>query len=166
MDKDTIISYVKIVKDNISQQVTVADNYKWWAEHGKELAEVVDFVSVHTYPVWEGKGIDEGMPFTIENLMEVKKTLPNSKIVITEAGWASEASEFGDRASEEIQKRYVNEIIEWSEKMNITTFIFEAFDESWKGDPNNPDGAEKHWGIFTEDRKPKKVMKKQYSHLK
>ena len=46
-----------------------------------------------------------------------------------------------------------------SEKMNITTFFFEAFDEDWKGDPGNPQGAEKHWGLYTANRKPKLVMK-------
>ena len=40
----------------------------------------------------------------------------------------------------------------WADEHNVTTFFFEAFDESWKGDPNNPMGAEKHWGIFYEDR--------------
>lgn len=165
VDTETIISYVKQVKQNIAQPVTVAENYKWWADHGEKLAEVVDFVSVHTYPVWEGRNIDEGMSYTIENLMEVRNALPNARIVITEAGWPSEAVEFGDRASEEIQARYYNEILSWAEKMNITTFVFEAFDESWKGDPGNPLGAEKHWGIFTEDRKPKEVMRTHYSHL-
>lgn len=165
VDTDTIISYVNTVKNNIEQAVTVAENYKWWADHGEKLAEAVDFVSIHTYPVWEGKSIEEGLSYTIENLMEVRTALPNKKIVITEAGWPSLAIEFGDRASEEIQARYYNELFSWAKKMNITTFIFEAFDESWKGDPNNPLGAEKHWGIFTEDRKPKKVMQKKYSHL-
>lgn len=68
------------------------------------------------------------------------------------------ASEFGDRANEEKQVQYYNEIMSWTRKMNITTFFFEAFDEEWKGDPNNPLGAEKHWGLYTTDRKPKKVM--------
>jgi len=166
VNTDTIISFVKKVKENINQPVTVAENYKWWADHGKDLAEVVDFISVHTYPVWEGKDIDEGLSYTIDNIKEVKKALPNSRIVITEAGWASIASEFGERASQEKQLRYYNEMMTWSKEMNITTFFFEAFDESWKGDPGNPLGAEKHWGIFTEDRKPKKVMKELYSHLK
>ena len=53
----------------------------------------------------------------------------------------------------------------WAEKMNITTFIFEAFDEPWKGDDNNPLGAEKHWGLFTVDRKPKLVMRDLYPDL-
>ncbi len=47
----------------------------------------------------------------------------------------------------------------WSKDMNITTFWFEAFDESWKGDSDNMMGAEKHWGIYNTDRSPKLVMK-------
>ena len=34
-------------------------------------------------------------------------------------------------------------------------FLFEAFDEPWKGDPGNPAGAEKHWGLWNVDRTPK-----------
>ena len=121
---------------------------------------------MHTYPVWEGEDIDEGLSFTIKNILEVRKALPGSKIVITEAGWASIASEFGDRASEEKQLRYYKELMDWAKEMNITTFFFEAFDEDWKGSPNDPLGAEKHWGLFTVDRKPKKVMEKKYSQFK
>ncbi len=163
MDVDTVISYVKSVKRAIKQAVTVADNYDWWAKHGSELAEVVDFLAVHVYPVWEGKDIDEGLSYSIENILKVKKALPQSKIVISEAGWASVASEFGERASEDKQLQYYTEFMEWSEAMNITTFFFEAFDEDWKGNPDNPMGAEKHWGLYTVDRKPKKVMQPVYT---
>jgi len=158
--EDAIIKYVRQVKGSIQQPVTVADNYNWWAKHGARLARELDFVSVHIYPVWEGKTIDEGMPYSIANMEAVRKTLPNSQLVITEAGWATTASEFGNRAGEAQQKRYYLELYEWAMKMNITTFFFEAFDEDWKGDPNNPLGAEKHWGIFGLDRKPKAVMRR------
>lgn len=164
VDVNTIISYVDFVKNNVHQEVTVAENYKWWADNGEELAKRVDFVSIHTYPVWEGKDIDEGITYTIENLVEVKNTLPNSRIVITEAGWATTASEFGKRASEEKQKLYVNELLGLAKELNITTFIFEAFDEDWKGDEYNPLGAEKHWGIFFINRKPKEVMVEKYKN--
>jgi len=162
---DTMISYVEKVKKSIEQPVSVAENYKWWADHGKKLAEVVDFISIHTYPLWERKDIDEGMAFTIENVLEVQNAFPDAQLVISEAGWATIASEFGNRASQEKQKQYYEELMNWASDMNITTFFFEAFDEDWKGDPNNMMGAEKHWGLFTVDRKPKKVMEKQYSFL-
>lgn len=158
VDTDTIISYVKKVKANVNQLVTVADNYKWWADHGKELAEVVDFVSLHIYPVWEGQDIDNAMPYTIANYEEVRQKLPNARIAITEAGWATIAVEFGERASEEKQERYFHELLNWAHDNNITTFWFEAFDEDWKGEPGRMDGAEKHWGLYTVDRKAKKVM--------
>ena len=158
VNADTVISYVQKVKQSITQPVTVADNFEWWAARGKKLAKELDFISVHIYPVWEGKDIDEGLSYSIENIQKVRDSLPDAKIVISEAGWASVASEFGVRASEEKQLQYFNEIMEWADRMNITTFFFEAFDEDWKGDPNNMMGAEKHWGLFTIDRKPKKVI--------
>jgi exo-beta-1,3-glucanase (GH17 family) len=162
---ESVIAYVRKVKQSISQPVTVADNYQWWAEHGSVLAKEVDFVSVHTYAQWDGKDIDEAMPYTIANLQEVRNALPHSRLAITEAGWSTVASEFGPRASEEKQKRYYEDLFAWTEKVNITTFFFEAFDEDWKGNPTNPLGAEKHWGLFTVDRKPKLALRELYPDL-
>jgi len=159
---DTIISYVHKVKRSIKQDITVADNYKWWAEHGAALAKAVDFISIHIYPVWEDKDINEGLSFSIENVMEVRNALPDAKIVISEAGWPSVASEFPNHVSEEKQLQYYSEFMAWSKENSITTFIFEAFDEDWKGNSDNMMGAEKHWGLYTVDREPKKVMKQLY----
>ncbi len=159
VDVDTLIAYVRKVKKSITQPVTVAENYEWWAAHGVKLAKELDFIAIHIYPVWEGKDIDEGISYSIANVQKVRNALPDSKIVISEAGWATIASEFGERASEEKQQQYYDWIMQWSAAMNITTFFFEAFDEDWKGDPNDPMGAEKHWGLYNIDRTPKKAMK-------
>lgn len=163
MDVATVISYVKYVKKSIRQEVTVADNFKWWAINGSELAKTVDFICVHVYPLWEGQGIENGMEYSVHNLQEVRDSLPDVRMVITEAGWASIASEFGERASEENQKKHFEDFMLWANNMNITTFWFEAFDENWKGDPGNMMGAEKHWGIYNSDRTPKQVMKQYHS---
>lgn len=154
-----VIAYVREVKEAIEQPVTVADNYRWWADSGAELAAALDFVSVHVYPLWEERDIDKALAYTIANSRDVRKALPESPIVITEAGWATTASEFGLRASEEKQKQYYEELHAWTAEQNITTFFFEAFDEEWKGDPANPQGAEKHWGLYTIDRNPKLALK-------
>lgn len=155
---ESVIAYVRTVKAAVQQPVTVADNYDWWAKHGAPLAAELDFVSVHIYPVWEERDIDQGISYGIENMQRVRDALPDAKLVITEAGWATTASEFGPRASEAKQARYVRELYEWAASVNITTYLFEAFDEPWKGDPNKPMGAEKHWGIFFEDRTPKEAV--------
>ena len=155
---DKVIAYVKRVKAAIKQPVTVADNYEWWIKDGAPLAAEVDFLGVHTYPAWEEKSIDEALSYTIENIDGVHAALPDKPIAILEAGWATTAIEFPDQASEENQLRYYREIEEWAAKTNTTVFFFEAFDEPWKGDPANLVGAEKHWGLWFVDRKPKKVV--------
>jgi len=160
-----IIGHVRKVKQAIKQPVTVAENCHWWSQHGAALARELDFVSVHTYAQWEGKDIDEAMAYTIANLQDVRNALPHSRLAITEAGWATLASEFGPRASEEKQKQYYQDLHTWAERMNITTFFFETFDEDWKGDPGSPLGAEKHWGLFTVGRKAKLVMRDLYPDL-
>ena len=155
---DSVIAYVRQVKAAIEQPVTVADNYEWWIRDGAPLAAELDFLGIHTYPAWEDKTIDEAMPYTIENIDRVRAALPEKPIAILEAGWATAAIEFGDRASEDNQARYYRELALWAEQTNTTVFFFEAFDEPWKGDPEKPLGAEKHWGIFNVDRTPKHVF--------
>jgi exo-beta-1,3-glucanase (GH17 family) len=166
VDLGDVISYVRKVKAKISQPVTVAENYAWWAESGKKLAMNLDFITIHSYPIWEGKDIDEAVSFTIDNINAVREALPGTELIIGELGWATTASELGARASEENQLRYFKEVTAWAAKLNVTTFWFEAFDENWKGDPNNPNGAEKHFGLFTMDRRAKLVMQELYPDLK
>jgi exo-beta-1,3-glucanase (GH17 family) len=156
---EQVIGYVREVKAGIEQPVTVADNYLWWIQSGAPLAAEVDFLAVHSYPAWEGKSIDEALAFTIENVEGVREALPGKQIVLFEAGWATVATEFGDRASEANQVRYFQEVGDWAAENRVTVFFFEAFDEPWKGDPNSPLGAEKHWGLFNVDRTPKAVMR-------
>jgi exo-beta-1,3-glucanase (GH17 family) len=155
---DRVIELVQAVQAEIEQPVTVADNYDWWRRDGAPLAAVVDFIGIHTYPVWEDKPIDEALAYTIENIESVRSALPGKPIAILEAGWATSATQFGERASEADQARYFGEMKAWAEKANTTVFFFEAFDEPWKGNRNDPLGAEKHWGLFFVDRTPKEVM--------
>ena len=151
---ERVVGYLQQVKDAIAQPVTTADNYRAWANHAAQLKSVADFAFVHTYPVWEGKSLAEAMDFTRANLSLVRKALPEMPIAIGEAGWPTVATEFGPRASEEQQARYVADLLALGKAQNMTVFVFEAFDEDWKGN-DDPNGAEKHWGLFDIDRVPK-----------
>jgi len=156
---EQVIAYVRQVKAGVKQPVTVAENYAWWVRDGSALAAELDFIGVHTYPAWEGKDIDEALAYTSENLRDVRAALPDKPLAILEAGWATVAVEFGERAGEASQKRYFRELQDWASAANVTVFFFEAFDEPWKGDPNVPLGAEKHWGLFNIDRTPKEALR-------
>ena len=157
---ESVIKYVEMVKSSTSQPVTFCENYVPWLDKLEPLVDILDFISIHTYPVWEYKTIDQGMQYTIQNYNAVANKYPNKLVVITEAGWATRSNGLGiptENVNPETQKIYYRALNNWSKSDSILTFVFEAFDEPWKGseDPNEP---EKHWGLFTVDRKPKLAM--------
>ena len=157
---NSVIEYVKLIQREAKQPVTFCENYVPWLNKLRSLAEVVDFISIHTYPVWEYKNIHEALDYTIENYSAVANMHPNKSVVITEAGWATNSNGRGiepHNVSEENQEIYYNDLVNWSEKEGVLTFVFEAFDESWKGSPE-PLEPEKHWGFYKIDRTPKLVM--------
>lgn len=159
-----VIEYVKMIKKGAKQPVTFCENYVPWLDKLKDLADVVDFISIHTYPVWEYKNIQEALAYTIQNYNAVVKKNRDKPVVITEAGWATNSNGRGicpSNVSEEFQSIYYNDLVNWSNKEEILTFVFEAFDEPWKGS-NELMEPEKHWGLFKVDRTPKLVMNELY----
>ena len=123
----------------------------------------MDFLTVHSYPVWEHRPIDQGFSFTIENYEAVKAAHPGKIIVLGEVGWPSytEGNLHVNRTgNEENQKRYFKEMTRWAKKNQVTTYFFSAFDEPWKGT-----GTEGHWGFFSVDRKAKLVADDLYPEL-
>ena len=164
---EKVISYVKMIKAGAKQPVTFCENYVPWYDKLKLLVDEVDFISIHTYPVWEYKNIHEAMAYTKQNYESISLKYPHKPVVITEAGWATQSNGRGihpNNVGEEFQQLYYTDLMKWSKKEGVLTFIFEAFDEPWKGSPE-PLEPEKHWGLFTVKRKPKKVMKTLYSDL-
>ncbi len=158
---DNVIEYVRMLKENTSQPVTFCENYLPWHNRLESLAKEVDFISIHTYPVWEHKNIHEAMKVTRQNFAGVAEKYPGKPVMITEAGWATSSNGRGispANVSEEYQEIYYNDLVKWSEEEGIISFVFEAFDEPWKGFPDELE-PEKHWGLFYENRKPKKVMR-------
>ena len=117
MSEERVIDFVRKVKANINQPVTVAETHYWWRDFGQKLADEIDFIGIHIYPLWENKGIDDGLAFTIEGIKNVVDALPNKKIAILEAGWATTANEFGNRASELNQSKYYDEFKDWAKKI-------------------------------------------------
>lgn len=157
---ERLLSQVHRIRPEIAQPITFCDNYVPWTGKLKPLAAQLDFLSVHTYPVWEYQSIGQALAYTQQNLQTVIDHNPNKTIVITEAGWTTASNGRGiepDNASQELQAAYCRQLLDWARDAGILTFLFEAFDEPWKGsdDPLEP---EKHWGLWTEDRQPKLVL--------
>ena len=156
----SVIEYVNLIKSKAKQPVTFCENYVPWLSKLKPLVDAVDFISIHTYPVWEYKNIHEALDYTKENYFAVANMYPAKPVVITEAGWATNSNGRGiepQNVSEENQAIYYQDLVNWTDQDGILCFVFEAFDESWKGSPE-PLEPEKHWGLYKIDRTPKLVI--------
>jgi exo-beta-1,3-glucanase (GH17 family) len=157
---ESLVAYVQRIKKAVSQPVTFCDNYVPWTTKLAPLAAELDFLSVHTYPVWEYRSIEDALEYSKQNYNSVVAAYPGKLVIITEAGWPTASNGRGiepHNASEALQAHYYQQLMTWTNAEKILTFVFEAFDEPWKGsdDPLEP---EKHWGLFFVDRTPKLVM--------
>jgi len=156
-----ILYFVKELKKRANKPVTYCDNVHYWKDHLREVANEVDFISIHLYPFWEGKYVPEAIESVISGYHYIKALYPQKEIVITETGWATKSNHVHAQthiANEDNQKIFNSVIDTWTEKEKITCFFFEAFDETWKGskDPYEP---EKHWGYYDVYRKPKAIKR-------
>jgi len=157
---DSLVRYARLLKGGVAQPVTFCENYVPWLDKLRPLAEELDVISIHTYPVWEYKSIEEGLAYTIENYNAVAQAYPDKQVVITEAGWATQTNGLGidsHNVNQEFQRRYYQELMNWAEKEQVLVYYFEAFDENWKGS-NDPLEPEKHWGLYRADRTPKLAL--------
>jgi exo-beta-1,3-glucanase (GH17 family) len=164
---DRLIDMAKRLRTEAKHPITFCENYVPWTNKLKPLVEHLDVISIHTYPVWEYKSVDEALAYTKENYYAVKGRYPDKPVIITEAGWTTKSNGRGIEpwnASEDIQTVYYKQLLDWVDEEQILTFVFEAFDEPWKGSPD-PLEPEKHWGLFTLDRRPKSVVADLYSDL-
>ncbi|MFU8896761.1 MAG: glycoside hydrolase family 2 TIM barrel-domain containing protein [Gammaproteobacteria bacterium] len=164
---ERLIAHTRTLKDRIAQPVTFCENYVPWSYKLEPLAAELDFISVHTYPAWEYRTMDDALAYTKQNYESVVQHYPDKPVVITEAGWTTASNGRGIEpwnASEELQRYYYEQLMDWTNREKIMTFVFEAFDEPWKGSPD-PQEPEKHWGLFTVERKPKLAMQDVYSSL-
>ncbi|NNE07900.1 MAG: glycosyl hydrolase [Gemmatimonadetes bacterium] len=163
----SLLSRLSRLKAAIDQPVTFCENYVPWTDELELLADELDFLSVHTYPVWEYQSLDAALAHTQENYYSVADHYPGKPVVITEAGWTTASNGRGiepANASEKLQAKYYEKLLAWTTKEKILTFVFEAFDEPWKGS-HHPLEPEKHWGLFRVDRTPKLVMRETYPEL-
>jgi exo-beta-1,3-glucanase (GH17 family) len=169
MNPDNLIQYIRVVRASVAVPVTTADDYNFWNKpESKVVAEEVDFIVTHIYPLWNGKTLDEAIDWMDKTYRQIQAAHPDRVIVLGETGWATDYNadktgpgEQGTLVKGEVgleaQAEYLVQHNEWVDANQVTCFLFEAFDEPWKGGGENtpPNEIEKHWGVFYEDRTPK-----------
>ncbi len=160
-----LLDALREVRSRVTVPVTTADDFNFWNKpESREVAAAVDFILLHAHPLWNGRQLDEALPWLQERVAEVAALHPDRTIVIGETGWATQRADEGDqgrlmkgRLGEPEQKTFHDQARAWAAATGTVVFFFEAFDENWKGGPH-PDEVEKHWGLWRADRAPKQAL--------
>jgi len=181
MEMETLIHYIRAVRNYTNVPVTAADDYNFWNKpESKFVSSEVDFIVVHIYPLWNGITLENSIDW-MNNIFfnEIKKFHSDKTLVLGEIGWATkyDATKTGDGQQGSLikgevgyaaQENFLLKLNEWIDNNKVTTFLFEAFDEPWKGggEHSGPNEIEKHWGVFYENRTAKESFKNYLKNYK
>ena len=159
VSEERLIRHARRLKEALDKPVTFCEGAPEWLKLSA-LAKELDFISVHSYPLHCGVKIEEALAMNKQHYAEICEKNPGKPVIFTEIGWSTKARDElkKDNASEENQKRYIEEVTAWFEEEQIIGFLFEAFDEPWKGE--DEESCERNWGLYYVDRTPKPVMRK------
>ncbi|MDR0563520.1 MAG: glycosyltransferase [Azoarcus sp.] len=152
-----LAGYLDFVKEKIKNKpVSTAEQWHVWQKY-PELADHVDFITVHIFPYHEGVSIDDAIKQVFVRYDEMVKRFPNKSIVIGEIGWPSKGpTQGGAVPSSENQARFVREFLAHPRTAMLDYFLMEAFDQPWKISAEQGEGwAGAYWGMYDVDRKLK-----------
>jgi exo-beta-1,3-glucanase (GH17 family) len=174
MSPASLVKYIRIVRKYTRVPVTTADDYNFWNKpESNYMADECDFIAMHIYPLWNGIVLENAISWMDGIYHDVQKMHPDRAVIIGETGWATnynhqkigpgeQGTLIKGEVSAKAQAKFLAELNSWLRKNKVVTFLFEAFDESWKGggEASSPEEIEKHWGLYGEDRKPKESFGK------
>jgi exo-beta-1,3-glucanase (GH17 family)/cellulose synthase/poly-beta-1,6-N-acetylglucosamine synthase-like glycosyltransferase len=119
-----------------------------------ELVELVDFITVHVLPYWEGVPAEQAVAYALARVNEVKKRYPHKAVVIGEFGWPSAGPTRGGAVPGSIeQAKVLHDFVGQMLQRPEPYFLMEAIDQVWKPSIEGPVGA--FWGLMQVDFTPK-----------
>lgn len=173
MQPQNLIRYIRAIRNNTTVPVTTADDYNFWNKPESEaVAAEVDFIVTHIHPLWNGKKLDRAIEWLEQTFREVQHLHPGKSVILGEVGWATRYNadktgpgEQGTLIKGEVslgaQGQFLILLEEWLNRSGVTAFLFEAFDEPWKGggEASGSSEVEQNWGVFYENRTPKESFR-------
>ncbi len=148
-----LIADLERVRAAVSVPVSTAEPWHVWLEH-PELAEHVDFITVHLLPYWEQVLLDDAVDSLFERLQQVQARFPGKPVVIGEVGWPSGGETRGGAvATPAAQAQFVRSFLASAQPLGLDFYLMEAFDQPWKTSIEGRAGP--HWGWFDAYRQPK-----------
>jgi exo-beta-1,3-glucanase (GH17 family) len=156
MSATDLAATIRRVKAQVPVPVTYADVWEFWLRY-REIAEAVDFVTIHILPYWEDFPIAarEAAPHVESIRLRVTASLPGKDILIGETGWPSAGRmRAGALPSPVNQARVIHDVLNVARRENYHVNLIEAFDQPWKRQLEGTVGG--HWGLLdASSREPK-----------
>ncbi len=150
---DQFIGFLDKARDAIEQPVSTAEPWHVWIKH-PELADHVDYITIHLLPYWEGIDVEKAVQFSIDRYHQVQARFPKKQIVIGEVGWPSNGRTREKAvASDANEALFLRRFLAWAEQEHVPYYIEEAFDQPWKAQSEGGVGA--YWGVYDAQRRPK-----------
>lgn len=138
------------VKSRVTVPVTYADVWEFWLRN-KNLADSVDFATVHILPYWEDEPqAIEAAVRHVDAVLERCRTELKKPLLIGETGWPSRGKEReGAVPSLLNEARYFREFLTAAHEKGWQYNLIEAFDQPWKRHLEGTVGG--FWGIYADD---------------
>ena len=148
-----LTKYLDRVRRSTALPVSTAEPPYIWMRH-PELADHVDFITIHLLPYWEEVPIGEAVDHVFARLEDIKKQFPGKPVIIGEVGWPSNGrTSGGAEATPANQIRFLRRFLARAEQRGETYYVMEAFDQTWKMSTEGATGA--YWGVYDANREPK-----------
>ncbi len=133
--------------------VSTAEPWHIWLSQ-PELAEHVDFITVHLLPYWEGVPAEAALDEALRRYDELRARFPHKPVVVGEIGWPSGGDAVGvARPAPAAQAVFVRSLLARAPALNLDYYLMEAIDQPWKRATEGTVGA--HWGLLDAARRPK-----------
>ncbi len=153
---EELVNYIERVKRHVAIPVSTAEPWHVWLDH-PELAQAVDFITVHILPYWEGVPLDGAMTYVKYRIDQLQAAFPNKHIFLGEVGWPSEGQWVkGAEPSQINQAKFIRNFLNYASETRLDYSIVEAIDAPWKRGIEGTVGA--HWGLWNAQRQPKFEM--------
>ena len=151
-----IKDYLQEVRQRSGLPVTYADVWEFWLK-APELANAVDFVTIHILPYWEDEpvGAQDAVAHVREIRAKVASAFPGKEILIGEVGWPSQGRmRAGALPSPANQARVLAGVVKAAKEAGWKVNLIEAYDQPWKRLLEGTVGG--YWGLFDDlTRAPK-----------
>jgi exo-beta-1,3-glucanase (GH17 family) len=148
MTATDLANTIRAIKARVKVPVTYADVWEFWLRN-TEIANVVDFITIHILPYWEDFPVSARDAVTHVDAIrqQVVNAFPRKEVLIGEVGWPSAGRmREGALPSPVNQARVILDVLALSKRDHFNVNVIESFDQPWKRALEGTVGG--HWGLL------------------